>query len=165
VACTPLAMDARASVVWNLRDRSVRMMVTTVIMYTCVSRCMRRRAGRGACTCRRTDLNEDARVESLREVSLGLTEELAGEKDVGCGAITGDVLLCSGGTGDDGGGRVLNLLRIWKERVTYSAWDVSVHSDGGIERRQRARMHSNAASVPTLTISSRSTLPSLVILI
>lgn len=58
-----------------------------------------------------SDLDEDARVQSLGEVALGLAHELAREQNVGGGAVAGHILLRGSSAGNDGSGRVLDLLK------------------------------------------------------
>ena len=110
-----------------------------------------------------SDLYEDARVQSLSEVALGLAHELAREQNVGGGAVAGHILLRGGSAGNDGSGRVLDLLKQRGQRK---------ETRGGMsECRRRDLPSSNALccavclSAVIRTISSSSTLPSLVTLI
>jgi hypothetical protein len=57
-----------------------------------------------------TNLDQDTRVQTLGQVALALLEQLASEQHVGSGAVAGDFVLRGGGTCDQSGGRVLNLL-------------------------------------------------------
>jgi hypothetical protein len=58
-----------------------------------------------------TYIDEDARVRPFCEIPLRLLEQLAREKHVRRGAVACDVILCGRRARDDGGRRVLDLLR------------------------------------------------------
>ena len=55
-------------------------------------------------------VDEDSRVDSLTEISFGLSHQLSNEENVGGGAVTDDVVLSSSSTANHSGSRVLNLL-------------------------------------------------------
>lgn len=81
-------------------------------------------------------LDENARVESLSEVSLCLAEQLSGEQYIRSGTITGDILLGGGGTGDDGGSRVLNLHLIEKNLTILGHLDLTGTTDQPETKKQ-----------------------------
>ena len=55
-------------------------------------------------------LGDDTRVQTLRDIALGLLKELADEQDVGRGAIASDLILSRGGAGNHRRCGVLDLL-------------------------------------------------------
>ena len=56
-------------------------------------------------------VNKDSGMDSLSEVAFGLSHDFSGEKDVGGGAISSDIILSSGGATDHRSSGVLDLLK------------------------------------------------------
>ena len=70
-------------------------------------------------------VNEDARMDSLADIALGLAHKLADEEDISCGAITNDIILSCGCTANHRCRWVLNLHLVQQNATILGKLDLA----------------------------------------
>lgn len=70
-------------------------------------------------------INKDSGVNTVSDVPFSLSHTLTDEKDTGCGSITDNVILSSGGTSNHGGGRMLDLHLMEENGTVFGQLDLT----------------------------------------